>query len=97
MNIHKADVALSALDPAYIASVKLRELRQPLLREADFFPEFAYSASEAFPNRLCRFVVHYELGSQLRLMSPRTIRTIPHRQFDGARLADLPERIGARE
>jgi hypothetical protein len=45
-DIEQTNIALAAFDPANIVSVKVRQLRQPLLREAAFRSQFSDTPTE---------------------------------------------------
>ncbi|MEY9238540.1 hypothetical protein ABIF68_006153 [Bradyrhizobium japonicum] len=59
-------IAFAAFNTPDVASVQTRQIRQLLLREGRFLPQFSDPLSEAFPNQLDRIFIHAGFGSHER-------------------------------
>ena len=47
-DVYQTDIALTPLDPAYIVTVKIRQLGQTLLRQTALNPQLSYTLAEEY-------------------------------------------------
>jgi len=75
MDVNEANVALTALNAADIASVEITGQSQIFLREALPSAEFSNTPTEFRLHRLVTFVSHATIEPFMATLSPRTLRT----------------------